>query len=754
VIIDQSDSSVFTISKEIASAVGQQLTIVAESICAQGAMYSYLLLSNTKTTANIEEVSIFEPQPYYREYKFIGDCQSPDCPSDYGSLSGRSRFPDLPGFKNGSLSHSSIYLYSSYLSSSIRNDQQFNESMTNSKNLNQMVHGLTYEDSDLSLMYQKGPSTTVMFYLSAKIVDDVHNDGYLAVHRRFPGTIQNNSNYIPYNRQWFTHAPTSGVYLYGPYKETFTKQLVITLSTKTILYFSSSSGFVPVVNAAVMLLSDMEEIVKSVNYPNNGFGAIIKYSSSSTPTVIVWKNNSISPFDETTQTFRTIDYFDANLAMQDLTTESTFTYTDVSGVSWVVGCVPFFDITDSLTSSGADYTSPGLVMLVFSEEKLVNQPWISVQDNISTTTYSVTIRTIIIACVIIGVDLLLIVLFVYYLVRPLDYMTRLSNQVVRLSAEDEDNKDYSAIIDKASLDSSRSDEMGVLAIDYFNVICFLHNRNVLKKNTPKFTQNPFGSLSCITTWEEFVNDFRRCRKVIEPVNGSIDSGANKPISVPVQTEAPQDFDLDVLGSMTRNTKKPIYQVAPTSDVRISIDQDNNETSSMEMGYLKQGKSTTPSAPTALAVEGSRKGSDTHIVFAENITPMVGHKVGYFTSVKTILNLFSLIVLGGYLAIMIVTVISLQSEGTTWSDTATVQLTIQEVDTLSAVVSSQSVFVKVFYTGHVSESVFLSFSFQYSFFSFVENIKIKDKSYLQVLTNIVNESPMCMNDLYKRAIEIL
>jgi hypothetical protein len=57
----------------------------------------------------------------YSEFNFVPDCVSPSCPSDYGSLAGRSLIPD--GF-NGSMSSSSVYMFDGNSQCAFQTDAQ------------------------------------------------------------------------------------------------------------------------------------------------------------------------------------------------------------------------------------------------------------------------------------------------------------------------------------------------------------------------------------------------------------------------------------------------------------------------------------------------------------------------------------------------------------------------------------------------------------------------------------------------------
>jgi hypothetical protein len=92
----------------------------AESVCMAGALYSSVLIEHANST-----FTLLDSYPSYREYNFMNDCvdnMTNACPSDYGSLQPRSRIPYISGYSNGSMEHSSVYLYSSASGGGIRND--------------------------------------------------------------------------------------------------------------------------------------------------------------------------------------------------------------------------------------------------------------------------------------------------------------------------------------------------------------------------------------------------------------------------------------------------------------------------------------------------------------------------------------------------------------------------------------------------------------------------------------------------------
>jgi hypothetical protein len=188
VITDQSISSVYLKANEISTSINQQLRTIAESVALSGALYSESLLNTTFSKSSTRRTTMLNQEKTYREYNFIGKCSYPKCPSDYGAFGDRSRFPKLQGFINGSLEHTSTYMYYSKSKASIRDDSKWNGYVNKYDSVKRVIDGLTYHDKDLEIIFKRGPNTTVMFYVSAKVVVDSNSGDYIAVHRTFPGT--------------------------------------------------------------------------------------------------------------------------------------------------------------------------------------------------------------------------------------------------------------------------------------------------------------------------------------------------------------------------------------------------------------------------------------------------------------------------------------------------------------------------------------------------------------------------------------
>lgn len=166
----------------------------------------------------------------------------------------------MPGFINGSLEHSSVYMY--YKDSSISGAVKSNSSWLNitkiHPSVNSVIDALAYQDRDMNLMYNRGPNSTLMFYLSSKIT--LKSGGYISIHRTFPGVQKLSTTYDPSSRNWFVNAAENSYYLYGPYVESFSKQPVVTLSSMKTAIDTFTGDRLTTVSAGVLLISELAAI--------------------------------------------------------------------------------------------------------------------------------------------------------------------------------------------------------------------------------------------------------------------------------------------------------------------------------------------------------------------------------------------------------------------------------------------------------------------------------------------------------------
>lgn len=599
----------------------------------------------------------------------------PIVPHDFGLLKGRSRFPpNLPDFEYGSTDHSSVYLYNSVSGIAALNDSEWDNILSHDTHgiVNRTINNLAYQDRDLHVQFTRGPNTTVMFYVSAQVMTSGQNNAqnYVSVHRTFPGI---DKPYYPatgyYNapgRSWFKYAPLNAYYLYGPYQETFTKQPVLTLSSRQSSTLSSGGGSytVNLVTAAVMLLSDIVKVVQSVSYPNNGFGALVTIPSLK---VIAWKD--LDTFNATTGQFLSLKDIDVNLA-SSFAAGSTTTYTDPTGASWYVSSVPFFTSTPYTTNIPAN----SLMMLVFASQSDANKPLAELDTEITSTTESVTIETIVLIYGMVGFILIVVYFLVSYITAPLTIMREVSQEITHMAAEEEENKDYSDIVKKSFLKVERSDEVGVLAREFYKITCLLHNKNVEKKERPKYPINPF----CVDTVEDpahmrwpdffaaFLARYGSSAAAIDNYSGDTDTAAT---ADPEPTD-----DLDVLGSLVG--AKPVAKANP-----IAV----TEATAIEM--TDRSKRSEFSTRSAVSHEDV-----TATVYVE--MPTESQRTTIFSSIKNKFAALSTLIGLGIVIIMIITVAQLRVEGYDWMKNAGVTLEDAQMENLNTIASIKALYVEV------------------------------------------------------------
>jgi len=293
-------------------------------------------------------------------------------------------------------------------------------------------------------------------------------------------------------------------------------------------------------------------VVSRVQYTYGGFGVL--YSNKSTQEVLVWKNSSHNTLKEDGKTFKTVADFDLNLAAQPITINKVFEYKDPKGLKWIVTPYPF----SSSGSSNDPYNSDNkLVILVFARSSLAAAALDSLNSNIDSTTTNVIIATIITISCTVAATIIICLLVLEYIARPLEFMRAISEEIITISAEDDDSKDYRGVLDIAyrNVNLSRTDEVGLLACEYYYMVCILHNKNMIKRDTPKYPPNPFHFGSDVDyknlSWTQFIGAIERQTKTPMAI------AATK--TLPPQVESNATSDMDVLGSLTPQQFASGYQ---------------------------------------------------------------------------------------------------------------------------------------------------------------------------------------------------
>jgi hypothetical protein len=321
-----------------------------------------------------------------------------------------------------------------------------------------------------------------------------------------------------------------------------------------------------------------------------------------------------------------------------------FEYRDPDGVTWVVSPYPFFQPGSPNNPSNSNNS---LVILVFARRSLAAKSLDSLNDNIDTTTSTIIDATIItIVCTVVATIVLGFLMIEYIIARPLETMRRISEEIIRVSAEDSEQRDYRGALSLALFSLNRTDEVGVLAVEFYKIVCKLHQQSLGTRETPKYPPNPFHIGPEVNydqlSWSQYIEaiESQHPADLYRPA----DSSSNESKALP---------DLDILGSiMLRNSRDINYsRIAPNPSVDIIADD----------------------APPDTTQE---------------------IKVGWFTSLKSRLYALSGVVLAGVMVAMFITVVSLSRQGETWMSKSTSEIDHTQVINMQAVAHTKSIFIKV------------------------------------------------------------
>ena len=231
---EQTRNEVAKVSGATADVLSQRLNTVAASVVQTLHFQALAIMRDTPTP--------LKSVKSWPEFEFKSGCVAAlKCPAD----SATRNLADKDAFV--SLSSSSVYAMRNLNPGVVPVDGQ---AFTTSAEFDDLQNPLSnpvpaFVNSKLALLdrvfplvYSKGPSKDAMFFIysAASMPDAANANQRLSVLRQYPGMqrqVEDPSQvYDPSQRSWFTGAPTSGVGL-RVYQETFTKQLVINLATKT-----------------------------------------------------------------------------------------------------------------------------------------------------------------------------------------------------------------------------------------------------------------------------------------------------------------------------------------------------------------------------------------------------------------------------------------------------------------------------------------------------------------------------------------
>jgi hypothetical protein len=261
------------------------------------------------------------------------------------------------------------------------------------------------------------------------------------------------------------------------------------------------------------------------------------------------------------------------------------------------------------------------------------------------------------------VVLIVISFLVLYIVKPFEVMRSTSKEIIRISTEEEDLKDYSTLVDDAYFNLTRTDEVGILAADYYDIVCLLHFRNMDKKDTPKYPLNPFHlnetevrQIVAFNTGRDQPEATRAVTsanliKLIKARESSIIQPSDVCVpSLVRDASATKEMDLDVLSSFNNRSSltspAKIYP-EPLSSSDVEVGQTNHRDASHQY----------------IAVDGQKTSLASKLNSIKNRI----RNVGTLTSMKSQLYMLSALLLLGLAITMIVTVSSVHDQGQLWTD---------------------------------------------------------------------------------------
>lgn len=369
--------------------------------------------------------------------------------------------------------------------------------------------------------------------------------------------------------------------------------------------------------------------------------------------VLVWKNESI--YNSLTG-FKTLRDFDPRLSERDFSVASTFDYKDVHNEEYVISAVPFFPTAQT---GDASTLTNSLVILVFARKAVVESALIKLTTAINDSTADIVTHISIIMVVTVLSTIVLLGIAISYITRPLEAMRQISEEIILQSAEEDGRKEYQSILTQASRNVGRTDEIGVLAEDYYYVVCLLRNKYLSRKTGPKGRLNPFlisqqsNVLPQQITWAQYVTSFCNFHR----------------ISV---SQLYDTIGKDVGGTLY------MYEACTSSVQESSEDHPPVDAAVLTGGHQHHIHSVSPEVE-----------KDDLITL-----PHARSNVGLFTSLKSQLRILLGVVLLGVLATMLLTILNLSSAGPTWMRKAKGDIAETQVSNLNDISFAKSIFVQV------------------------------------------------------------
>ena len=635
-----------TTSRILSEATADTLQVFGD-YALSSAIFAFLIL-NPKQDSLKNQATLPSPMlvsdNIYREYNFIPGCQYPKCPRDYGPLQGRSRASKLSN-TNGSMEHSSIHLFSSSAKAA-RNDCAWNSIVSTDSNIKRVMDALGIFDDESNIMYHRAINISSMIYISVSI--KYSTGAYVNIHRSYPGVQKNSSNFDLWKRDWFAEAPVDAVHVQGPFASFFSKDPIFSISSKKEIVLAGNTKIV-IVSMVDSLLTAFEEIIHGMQYPDEGFGAVIKADGSNQ--VIVWKQG-FAVYDQTTGSqgsFKSVHDFDPNLASHDLTQNRVIKYTDSAGDVWLVSCTPFFD--------NSSYSNPNkkeaFVILVWVKYSVASASLQDLKHRTDHSASSILLYDLIVTFAI-GLAVYVIVSLTSLRLHLIDSIIAVARQLIRLQGQEEADRDYTDVCNAADrLRETQQDELGLLAIEFSSVVSMLKEENEARLSRQLYPANPFywpGTWSDCSesdlassppsVWSNIINHF--CS------NGFILTESLN--SVPDQPAIPTNPFRSLL--IAKSAK-----VEPENLAVIINDVDHHN-----------------EAPTA----------------------QEQHSVHWVLSFKTPLYLAVALLIAGIAACLLLTVLYIKSSGKSWMKNTSDNIQAQTIENLRVITSAKSTVIKLFF----------------------------------------------------------
>lgn len=538
---DNAKTNLLTTSSEMALSIESRFRQVGETLSMTFAEQMQVLYTDGFNKGNLSHPhpTLLKAQPSFADWGFMPGCSrgvAPGgCPPDFGDLDSRSRVPGT-GF-SGSVNRSSLYIYSSLTNSGGRTPTDWTTAMTNA-DVDRSIRVTAVMDADLQNSYYQGPKSTLMIYTAASVPSTPESMGY-SWRRTFPGfSLQGlpdiQKPYNPASRGWFAHAAEGSLSMEGPYKETFTKLFVITLSAKRLVYIDGGSQPTQFVGGVVMLLSAIKDLVEGLTYLQSGFAVLAKVTGE----VIFWGDTSanIQPcMDDPANIGKVIcqhiEALDAGFSALDLSGGKSFEYTKQSpgrgqGELWFVAQVPFFQ-TATQSGAGASPVQNSLTLLMFARSSEVFATLPTMNTDIDNATNNIVKITLIGAIILVAIVAVAVMAVDQAIAPSLRFLLAKSKEVTQSAAADPEEggkgryRDLADGMPKLSSEQRalrRSSELGSLTVYFNSMVQRLGAAEQAKLEMPKFPKNPFVNRQEMIGAGRFVELQQACAHLVKEVS--------------------------------------------------------------------------------------------------------------------------------------------------------------------------------------------------------------------------------------------